>query len=150
MHLSYSHSKSQCPDIWPPFISEKSEVLRWSGWHRAGERDSGRMACFRYIRTWVCVSGRRKPTSPPHTSTVEASRMGIALVMLTREPNIKFPRTAAALQSAFKKPKPVALRKKETRTRLRKWLPRFRLQTQTFHKVLSSDFHVWCIIRENN
>ena len=66
---------------------------------------------FRYIRTWVRVSGRRNPTSPPHTSTVEASRMGIALVMLTREPNIKFPRTAAALHSAFKKPKPVALQR---------------------------------------
>lgn len=38
--------------------------------------------------------------------------MGIALVMTTREPNIKFPRTAAALHSAFKKPKPVALKEK--------------------------------------
>lgn len=64
---------------------------------------------FCHIRTWVLVSGRRSPTSPPHTSTVEARRIGIALVMLTKEPNIKFPRTAAALQSAFKKPKPVAL-----------------------------------------
>lgn len=74
-----------------------------------------------HIRTWVRVSGRRNPTSPPHTSTVEASRMGIALVMLTKEPNIRFPRTAAALQSAFKKPKPVALQEKETwRTRIRK------------------------------
>lgn len=66
------------------------------------------------------MSGRRNPTSPPHTSTVEASRMGIALVMLTKEPNIRFPRTAAALQSAFKKPKPVALQEKETQTRFRK------------------------------
>lgn len=74
----------------------------------------------RHIRTWVRVSGRRSPTSPPHTSTVEASRMGIALVMLTREPNIKFPRTAAALQSAFKKPKPVALQGIENQIRFRK------------------------------
>lgn len=78
------------------------------------------MALFLYIRTWVRVSGRRNPTSPPHTSTVEASRMGIALVMLTKEPNIRFPRTAAALQSAFKKPKPVALQEKETWTGFRK------------------------------
>lgn len=74
---------------------------------------------FCHIRTWVLVSGRRSPTSPPHTSTVEASRIGIALVMLTKEPNIKFPRTAAALQSAFKKPKPVALQGTETQTRFR-------------------------------
>lgn len=66
------------------------------------------------------MSGRRKPTSPPHTSTVEASRMGIALVMLTREPNIKLPSTAAALHSAFRKPKPVALQRKEIEMRLRK------------------------------
>lgn len=73
-----------------------------------------------YIRTWVRVSGRRKPTSPPHTSTVEASRIGIDLVKLTREPNIKFPRTAAALHRAFKKPKPVALQGEETQGKVDK------------------------------
>lgn len=56
------------------------------------------------------MSGSRSPTKPPATKTVEAKRMGIDLVMTTREPNIKFPKTAAALHSAFKKPKPVALK----------------------------------------
>jgi hypothetical protein len=46
--------------------------------------------------------------------------MGMALVMLTKEPKIKFPRTAAALQRAFKKPKPVALQGTETQSRFRK------------------------------
>lgn len=65
-----------------------------------------------YINTWVLVSGSRSPTRPPHTRTVEARRIGIALVIPTREPNIRFPSTAAALHSAFRKPKPVALEEK--------------------------------------
>lgn len=69
--------------------------------------------CLSYINTWVLVSGSRSPTKPPHTRTVEAKSIGIALVMTTREPNIKFPRTAAALHSAFKKPKPVALKERK-------------------------------------
>lgn len=66
-----------------------------------------------YISTWVLVSGSRSPTKPPHTRTEEAKRIGIDLVMITKEPNIRFPRTAAALHSAFKKPKPVALKGRE-------------------------------------
>lgn len=66
-----------------------------------------------YISTWLLVSGSRSPTKPPHTKTVEANRIGIDLAMTTKEPNIKFPRTAAALESAFKKPKPVALKERK-------------------------------------
>lgn len=64
------------------------------------------------------MSGSRSPTRPPHTRTVEARRIGIALVIPTREPNIKFPSTAAALHSAFKKPKLVALKEKKNRINL--------------------------------
>lgn len=67
-----------------------------------------------HMRTWVRVSGRRSPTSPPHTSTVEANRMGKALVMPTREPKVRFPSTAATLHNAFRKPKPVVLQGEDT------------------------------------
>lgn len=76
------------------------------------------MAFSCYINTCVLVSGSRSPTRPPHTRTVEARRIGIALVIPTREPNIKFPSTAAALHSAFKKPKLVALKEKKNRINL--------------------------------
>lgn len=83
------------------------------------------MAFSSYINTWVLVSGSRSPTRPPHTRTVEARRIGIALVIPTREPNIKFPSTAAALHSAFKNPKPVALEEK-TQESLKNWSKRER------------------------
>lgn len=61
------------------------------------------------MSTLARVSGSRSPTRPPQTSTDDASRMGIALVMPTREPKIRFPNTAASLQMALQKPKPVPL-----------------------------------------
>ena len=62
-----------------------------------------------YMRTLARVSGSRSPTRPPPTSTVDASRMGIALVMPTREPKIRLPSTAASLHMALQKPNPVPL-----------------------------------------
>lgn len=64
-----------------------------------------------YMRTFARVSGKRSPTRPPPTSTDEARRMGMALVMPTREPKIRFPSTAASLHRALQNPKPVPLRK---------------------------------------
>lgn len=64
------------------------------------------------MRTLARVSGSRSPTSPPPTSTEDASRMGIALVMPTSEPKIRLPSTAASLHMALQKPKPVPLRRK--------------------------------------
>lgn len=61
------------------------------------------------MRTLARVSGRRSPTRPPQTSTDDASRMGIALVMPTSEPKIRLPSTAASLHKALQKPKPVPL-----------------------------------------
>jgi len=62
------------------------------------------------MRTLARVSGSRSPTNPPATSTDEAIRMGIALVMPTREPKIRLPSTAASLHMALQKPKPVPLK----------------------------------------
>lgn len=70
------------------------------------------MLHWRYMRTFARVSGNRSATSPPPTSTDEAMRMGMAFVMPTREPKIRFPRTAASLQRALQKPKPVPLKRK--------------------------------------
>lgn len=67
------------------------------------------------MRTLARVSGSRSPTSPPPTSTADASRMGIALVMPTSEPKIRLPNTAASLQMALQKPKPVPLKQKTDR-----------------------------------
>lgn len=61
------------------------------------------------MRTLARVSGSRSPTRPPPTSTDDASRMGIALVMPTSEPKIRLPSTAASLHKALQKPKPVPL-----------------------------------------
>ena len=61
------------------------------------------------MRTFDRVSGNRSPTRPPPTSTDEAKRMGMAFVMPTREPKIRFPRIAASLHRALQKPKPVPL-----------------------------------------
>lgn len=55
------------------------------------------------------VSGNRRPTRPPPTSTDEAMRMGMAFVMPTRDPKIRFPSTADSLHRALQKPKPVPL-----------------------------------------
>lgn len=63
-----------------------------------------------YIRTLDLVSGSRSPTRPPPTSTEEARRMGMALVMPTKEPKIRFPSTAANLHKALQKPNPVPLK----------------------------------------
>lgn len=65
------------------------------------------------MRTLALVSGSRSPTRPPHTSTDEARRMGMALVMPTSDPKIMFPNTAANLHRALQNPKPVPLREKE-------------------------------------
>lgn len=62
-----------------------------------------------YMRTFALVSGNRSPTRPPPTSTDEAMRMGMAFVMPTREPKIRFPNTAASLHRALQNPKPVPL-----------------------------------------
>lgn len=67
-----------------------------------------------HMRTLVRVSGRRSPTSPPPTSTDDASRMGMALVMPTSEPKIRLPSTAASLHMALQKPKPVPLKTEKT------------------------------------
>lgn len=69
------------------------------------------------MRTLARVSGSRSPTSPPPTSTADASKMGIALVMPTREPKIRLPNTAASLQMALQKPKPVPLKQKTNRNK---------------------------------
>lgn len=58
------------------------------------------------------VSGNRRLTRPPPTSTDEAIRMGIAFVMPTRDPKIRFPSTADSLHRALQNPKPVPLRDK--------------------------------------
>lgn len=55
------------------------------------------------------VSGNRSATRPPPTSTDEAMRMGIAFVMPTRDPKIRFPNTADSLHRALQNPKPVPL-----------------------------------------
>lgn len=62
------------------------------------------------MRTFDLVSGSRNPTRPPPTSTEEARRMGMALVMPTKEPKIRFPITAASLHKALQKPNPVPLK----------------------------------------
>lgn len=62
-----------------------------------------------YMRTFALVSGNRRPTRPPPTSTDEAMRMGMAFVIPTREPKIRFPKTAASLHRALQNPKPVPL-----------------------------------------
>lgn len=61
------------------------------------------------------VSGNRSPTRPPPTSTDEAKRMGIAFVMPTRDPKIRFPNTADSLHRALQKPKPVPLGTEKSR-----------------------------------
>lgn len=61
------------------------------------------------MRTFDLVSGSRSATRPPPTSTDEAMRMGMDFVMPTREPKIRFPKTAASLQRALQNPKPVPL-----------------------------------------
>lgn len=68
-----------------------------------------------YMRTLARVSGSRSPTSPPPTNTDDASRMGMALVMPTREPKIRLPSTAASLHIALQKPNPVPLQTKRRR-----------------------------------
>lgn len=69
------------------------------------------MAGYFYIRTFAMVSGNRSATRPPPTSTDEANRMGMALVMPTREPKIRFPNAAESLHRALQNPKPVPLGK---------------------------------------
>lgn len=69
------------------------------------------------MRTLARVSGSRSPTSPPPTNTDDASRMGMALVMPTREPKIRLPSTAASLHMALQKPNPVPLKTQEKRVR---------------------------------
>lgn len=73
-----------------------------------------------HMRTLARVSGRWSPTRPPPTSTDDASRMGMALVMPTSEPKIRLPSTAASLHMALQKPKPVPLRteRKEARVQV--------------------------------
>ena len=68
-----------------------------------------------YMSTLFLVSGNRSPTRPPQTSTEEAIRMGMALVMPTREPKNTFPITAASLHRALQKPKPVHLKRENER-----------------------------------
>lgn len=74
-----------------------------------------RHACWCYMRTFDLVSGNLSATRPPPTSTDEAMRMGMALVIPTREPKIRFPRTAASLHRALQNPKPVPLWREEIR-----------------------------------
>lgn len=69
------------------------------------------MAGYFYMRTFAMVSGNRSATRPPPTSTDEASRMGMALVMPTRDPKIRFPNTADSLHRALQNPNPVPLGK---------------------------------------
>lgn len=66
-------------------------------------------SCWCYMRTFALVSGNRRATRPPPTSTDEAMRMGMAFVIPTREPKIRFPKTAASLHRALQNPKPVPL-----------------------------------------
>lgn len=61
------------------------------------------------MRTLERVSGSRSPTRPPATSTPDARRMGMTLVMPTNEPKIRFPNTAASLHMALQNPNPVPL-----------------------------------------
>ena len=61
------------------------------------------------MRTFAMVLGNRSPTRPPPTSTDDAMRMGIAFVMPTRDPKIRFPNTADSLQRALQNPNPVPL-----------------------------------------
>lgn len=68
------------------------------------------------MRTFALVSGNRSPTRPPPTSTDEAMRMGMAFVMPTREPKIRFPKTAASLHRALQNPKPVPLGREKSGT----------------------------------
>lgn len=68
------------------------------------------------MRTFAMVSGNRSATRPPPTSTDEASRMGMALVMPTRDPKIRFPNAADSLHRALQNPKPVPLGRKTRRT----------------------------------
>ena len=79
---------------------------------RMGRRWIGRKRMGRwggYMSTFARVSGSLRATRPPPTRTDEAMRMGMALVMPTREPNIRFPITAASLHRALQKPNPVPL-----------------------------------------
>lgn len=70
------------------------------------------MAGCCYMRTFAMVSGNRSATRPPPTSTDEANRMGMALVMPTRDPKIRFPNTADSLHRALQNPNPVPLGQK--------------------------------------
>lgn len=65
------------------------------------------------MRTLERVSGSRRPTRPPQTSTDDASRIGMDLEMPTKDPNMRFPMTAANLHMALQKPNPVPLQQKK-------------------------------------
>lgn len=67
------------------------------------------------MRTFAMVSGNRSATRPPPTSTDEANRMGMALVMPTRDPKIRFPNAAESLHRALQNPKPVPLGKENNK-----------------------------------
>lgn len=73
------------------------------------------MAGYLHMRTFAMVSGNRSATRPPPTSTDEANRMGMALVMPTRDPKIRFPNAAESLHRALQNPKPVPLGKENNK-----------------------------------
>lgn len=67
-----------------------------------------------HCRIFSRVSGNLRATRPPHISAVKDSRMGTALVLLTKLVKIELPSTAANLHRAFSTPKAVALKYIET------------------------------------
>lgn len=65
-----------------------------------------------YCNTWPRVSGNFVARKLPAASAPAANMMGTALVMPTNDWKMLMPRTAASLQSAFKKPNAVVLKTK--------------------------------------
>lgn len=59
------------------------------------------------------MSGSRKARRPPPTRAEEARRMGITLVIPTKEAKMEFPKMAPTLQTPVSIPKAVALDKKD-------------------------------------
>lgn len=66
-----------------------------------------------YCNTWPRVSGNFVARKLPAASAPAANKMGTALVMPTNDWKILMPRTAATLQSAFRKPNAVVLNRRE-------------------------------------
>lgn len=127
-------SQTSIGHVWSkPFAPGLAQVF-----HRPGGPSWG------YMRTLALVSGSRSPTRPPHTSTDEARRMGMDLVMPTREPKIRFPNTAASLHKALQNPKPVPLTQREREGRgVRKYFS----DLQEFYMYVCVFVHACCVCR---